>query len=66
MKKNVILGSIVLVLLLSQIGTFIWNRTLRDKLHIAEQNVTVALDSIRTLKDTNGKLYAEKNPISQL
>ena len=60
MKKNVILGSIVLVLLLSQIGTFIWNRTLRDKLHIAEQNVTVALDSIRTLKDTNGKLYAEK------
>lgn len=61
MKKNVILGLIVLLLLLSQIGTFIWNRSLRNKLHIAQHNVTAVLDSVRVLKDVNGKLYAEKS-----
>lgn len=61
MKKNIILGLIVLALLLSQIGTLVWTRSLRGKLHIAEHNVTVALDSIRVLKDANGKFYAEKS-----
>ena len=60
MKKNIILGLIVLALLLSHIGTFIWNRSLRDKLSIAQHNVTAVSDSVRLLRDANGKLYAEK------
>lgn len=60
MKKNIIFLSIIGLLVLSLIYSFIWNRDVKNKLRIAEHNVTAALDSIRYLKDANGKLYAEK------
>lgn len=61
MKKNIILGLLIATLVLSHVGTFIWNRSLRDKLCIAEHNVSAVLDSIHLLKDKNGSLYAEKS-----
>lgn len=59
-KKNIIIGSIIAVLAILLITSFLWNRDVRNKLRIAQHNVEAALDSIRYLKDANGNLYAEK------
>lgn len=59
-KKNIIIGSIIAVLAILLITSFLWNRDVRNKLRIAQHNVETALDSIRYLKDANGNLYAEK------
>ena len=59
-KKNIITASVIAVLSLLLVTSFLWNRDLRHKLNIARHNVEASLDSIRFLKDANGKLYAEK------
>lgn len=59
-KKNIITASVIAVLSLLLVTSFLWNRALRHKLNIARHNVEASLDSIRFLKDANGKLYAEK------
>ncbi|PDP80928.1 transposase, partial [Porphyromonas gingivalis] len=46
-KKNIIIGSIIAVLAILLITSFLWNRDVRNKLRIAQHNVEAALDSIR-------------------
>lgn len=59
-KKNIITASVITVLSLLLATSFLWNRDIQHKLDIARHNVEASLDSIRFLKDANGKLYAEK------
>lgn len=60
MKKKVVIVSIITAFVLLFIASFLWNRNTLHKLRIAEHNVSAALDSIRYLRDVNGKLLAEK------
>lgn len=60
MKTKVILSTIITLLALALIVTFVRHRDVRNKLLIAQHNISAAQDSIRYLKDANGKLYAEK------
>lgn len=63
MKKTItiILSAIIAVLAVALLCAFMWNSKVQRKLRVAEHNVAAALDSIRYLKDANGKLYAEKS-----
>lgn len=44
-KKNIIIGSIIAVLAILLITSFLWNRDVRNKLRIAQHNVEAALET---------------------
>lgn len=65
-KKNIIIGSIIAVLAILLITSFLWNKDVRNKLRIAQHNVEAALDSIRYLKDAMEISMRKRNRSSPL
>lgn len=60
MKKKIILGSVLALLVVALLFSFAWNIDTRRKLRTARHNIEAAQDSIRYFKAANGSLYAEK------